>query len=148
VKNSTKKQIITIFILVAFLGSSLTYALISAFPSENQVQTNWAAQLVITIFGEQYTIPADIGVTNETREKLFTVNSNGIIYKTGTEDATLGEFFKIWGQDFNSTCIIDYCNNQNNTMMMVLRSGNDWVANSEYDNYVIKNGDVIWIDYR
>jgi hypothetical protein len=146
--KNTKKKIITILILLAFLGSSMAYALISAFPSENQVQTNWAAKLIITIFGEQYNIPADIGVTNETREKLFTINSDGVIYKTGTEDVALKEFFDIWGENFNSTCIIDYCNNQNNTMMMFLRSGNNWVANSEYENYVIKNGDIIWIDYR
>jgi len=148
VRNSTKKQIFTIIILIALLGSSIAYALISAFPSGNQVQTNWAAQLVITIFGEQYTIPADIGFTNETRAKLFTINSDGVIYKTGTEDVTLEDFFKIWDQNFNSTCIIDYCNNANNTMIMFLRSGNNWVANTEYQNYVIKNGDVIWIDYR
>jgi hypothetical protein len=33
-------------------------------------------------------------------------------------------------------------------MKMYLHSGNNWVANSEYENYVIKNGDIIWIDYR
>lgn len=147
-KKSTKKQILTLIILFVFSGSVVTYALISAVPSENQVQTNWAARLIITIFNEQYTIPANIGVTNETRTKLFTINSDGIIYKTGTEDATLGDFFKEWDQNFNSTCIIDYCNNQNNTMMMFLRSGDSWVANTEYENYVIKNQDIIWIDYR
>ena len=147
-KKSTRKQILTIIIMLAFLGSSITYAFISAFPSANQVQANWAAQLVITIFNEQQIIPADIGFTNETKASLFTINSDGIIYKTGTENATLGSFFKTWGQNFNSTCVLDYCNNQNNTMMMFLRSGNSWIANSEYGNYVIKNGDVIWIDYR
>lgn len=147
-KNSTKKQILTILILIAFLGSSITYALISAVPSNNQVQTNWAAKLVITIFGEQQEIPADIGVTNETRAKLFTINSDDMIYKTGEEDATLGDFFKEWGQNFNSTCVLDYCNSGNSSMMMFLRSGNDWVANTEYEKYVIRNGDIIWIDYR
>jgi hypothetical protein len=148
VKKSTKKQVLTLLLIVAFLGSSIAFALISAFPSQNQPQTNWSAQLVITIFGNQYTIPADIGVTNETRTNLFTINSDGIIYKTGTEDSTLGDFFKTWGKNFNSTCILDYCNNQNNSMKMYLHSGNNWVANSEYENYVIKNGDIIWIDYR
>ncbi|OGI12266.1 hypothetical protein A3K64_02985 [Candidatus Micrarchaeota archaeon RBG_16_36_9] len=145
--KTRKKQIITVFILVAFLGSSITYALISAFPSED-TQVNWAAKLVITIFNDQYTIPADIGVTNETRAKLFTINSDGIIYKTESEDATLGDFFSIWNNNFNSTCILNYCNDQNNTMMMFLSSGDNWVANTEYDKYVIKNGDIIWIDYR
>jgi len=118
VKNSTKKQLITIIILVAMLGSSIAYAIISAFPSSNQAQANWGARLIIVIFGEQYLIPADIGVNNQTTAKVFTTNSDGIIYKTGTEDVKLKDFFDEWGQKFNSTCIIDYCNNANNSKIM------------------------------
>lgn len=147
-RDSTKKQIITIIILVAMLGSSITYAIISAVPSQNETQLNWGARLIIVIFGGQYTIPADIGVTNETRTKLFTLNSDGMIYKTGTEDATLGDFFKIWGENFNSTCILDYCNNENSSMMMYVFQNGNWIQNSEYENYVIKNGDSIMVDYR
>jgi len=147
-RSSTKKRIITIIILVAMLGSSITYAIISAVPSQNEVQANWGARLIIVIFGEQSTIPADIGVTNETRTKLFTLNSDGIMYKTGTEDATLGDFFKIWGENFNSTCILDYCNNGNSSMVMYVFQNGKWIQNSEYENYVIKNGDGIMVDYR
>ncbi len=143
-KKSTKKRIFTIITLFAFLGSSVTYAIMSAIPSQNQIQANWRAKLAIVIYGELYPIPADVGVTNETRSKLFTINSDGIIYKTGEESATLGEFFEIWGENFNSTCILDYCNNENHSMRMYVNN----VENFQYENYVIKNGDFILIDYR
>lgn len=143
-KNSSKKRIITIIILVAMLGSSVTYAIIAAVPSSNQIQSNWRAQIAIVIFGEQYLIPADIGVNNQTTSKVFTTSSDGIIYKTGTEDVMLKDFFDEWGQKFNSTCIIDYCNNANNSMRMYVNNK----ESMDYELYVIKNGDFILIDYR
>jgi hypothetical protein len=143
-KNSTKKQIITIIILIAMLGSSIAYAIMSAVPSSNQVQSNWKALIAIVIFNEQYLIPADIGVTNQTTTKVFTTNSDGIIYKTGTEDVTLKDFFDEWGQKFNSTCIIDYCNTNTSSMRMYVNNK----ENKDYELYIIKNGDFILIDYR
>jgi hypothetical protein len=143
-KESTKKQVITIAILLVFLGSSLTYAVISTVPEQNQVQSDWRAMLIITIFNEQYPIPAGIGTNNQTYSKLFTINSNGIVYKTGDDSATVGEFFTIWGESFNSTCILSYCNTENNSMRMYVNNK----ENFDYDLYTINNNDVIWIDYR
>jgi hypothetical protein len=143
-KNSTKKQLITIIILVAMLGGSIAYAIIAAVPSSNQVQSNWRAQIAIVIFNEQYPIPADIGVTNQTTAKVFTTNSDGIIYKTGTEDVMLKDFFDEWGQKFNSTCILDYCNTNTSSMRMYVNNK----ENMDYELYIIKNGDFILIDYR
>ena len=143
-KTSTKKQIITIIILVAMLGGSVAYAIIAAVPSSNQVQPNWGAQIAIVIFNEQYPIPADIGVTNQTTAKVFTTSSDGIIYKIGTEDVMLKDFFDEWGQKFNSTCILDYCNNENSSMRMYVNNK----ESMDYELYVIKNGDFILIDYR
>lgn len=143
-KTSTKKQIITIIILVAMLGSSVTYAIIAAVPSSNQVQPNWGAQIAIAIFNEQYSIPADIGISNQTTAKVFTTNSDGIIYKIGTEDVNLKDFFDEWGEEFNSTCIMDYCNNANSSMRMYVNN----IESTDYELYIIKNGDFILIDYR
>jgi len=142
-KKSTKKRIITIFILFAFLGSSLTYALISAFPTQQQEEV-LAFRLSIVIFNELQHIPAGVGVTNETREKLFTMDLNNIIYKDTDEDVNLGEFFEIWGETFNSTCILDYCNNGNHSMRMYVNN----MENFDYELYVIKNMDDIIVDYR
>jgi len=142
-KKSTKKQIITIFILLIFFGSSLAFAFISAFPTQQQGEI-WAARLSIVIFNELQTIPAGVGVIGETKEKLFTQNFDNIIYKNIDEDATLREFFEIWGETFNSTCVLDYCNNGNHSMRMYVNN----VENFDYEFYIIKNNDDILIDYR
>lgn len=149
-KRSTKKQIITIFILLVFLGSSVTYAIISAVPSGTTV-SNWRAQLAIVIFEDIYPIPTDIGVSgNQTTGKVFTLSTDGILYKSVEGDVTLKDFFEAWNETFNSTCILTYCNTESNTTnvtstVAVFVNGK---INLEYENYVIQNNDQIVIDYR
>ena len=148
-KKETKRRIITIFILLMFLGSSLTYAIISAFPSGQANNSSWVARIVIVINGESYPIPADIGfINNETKAKVYTVDTEGTIMKSVSEDVTLKDFFIVWNQTFNSTCILDYCNTNSSSMKMYVYQGNNKVENSEYELYTIKNNDVIIIDYR
>lgn len=143
-KKATKNQIITIFILLIFLGSSLTYAIIAAFPGE-QNTVKWAARIVIVIFGELYPIPTDVGIiNNETKAKVFTISTDGIISKSVSGDVTLKDFFDVWNETFNSTCILDYCNT-NSSSMVVYVNGKE---NTDYELYTIKNNDVIIIDYR
>lgn len=142
-KRATKTRIITIFILLMFLGSSITYAIISSTTGENTVPS-WRAQLVIIIFGEQYTIPADIGYTNESKAKVYTTSTDGILYKGISEDVTLKDFFDTWNKTLNSTCILDYCNTNTSSMMMYVNGK----GNSDYEYYIIKNNDIIVIDYR
>jgi len=143
-KKSTKKQLITAFILIMFLGSGFIGALLYAFPSTTNT-TGWYAGLFIVIHEQVQQIPAGVGViSDETREKLYTLDYNNIIFKDTDEDATLGEFFDIWNETFNSNCILDYCNNENHSMRMYV---ND-IENFEYEFYVIKNRDTIIIDYR
>lgn len=149
-KRSTKKQIITIFILLVFLGSSVTYAIISAVPSGTAV-SNWRAQLAIVISEDIYPIPTDIGVSgNKTTGKVYTLSTDGILYKSVEGDVTLKDFFEAWNETFNSTCILTYCNTESNTTnvtstMAMFVNGK---INLEYENYVIQNNDQIVIDYR
>jgi len=142
--QKTKKQLITVIILFVLVGSSSIGVFIYAVPSENQVQTDWRALLSIRISNEEYPIPAGIGYTNTSRAKFFTINTDNIIYKTGTDDAKLVEFFNIWNETFNSTCIISYCNTNTSTIRMYVNNVESYL----YENYVIKNGDFIIIDYR
>ena len=143
-KKSTKKKMMGIIISVAFLGSIFTAAVSFILPPENQEGEVWAARLSIVIFNELQQIPAEIGVTNKTREKLFTLDYDNIIYKNTNEDVSLGEFFEIWNETFNSNCILDYCSNENQSMRMYVNN----VENFDYEFYVIKNRDEIIIDYR
>lgn len=142
-RKSTQKKIISVFIIFAFLGSSLTYAIIYAFPTENQ-SSSWAARISIVIFGELQQIPAGVGIVNNQTEKVYTVDNSGIIYKSTNEDVTLGEFFNIWGENFNSSCILDYCNNENSSIIMYVNGA----VNTGYNLYKIQNQDNIIIDYR
>jgi hypothetical protein len=142
-RKSTKKKIMSISIAVAFLASIITTALSFVIPTENQ-QDVWVARISIVIFNELQYIPAEVGVMNETREKLFTLNSDNIIYKVTDENVNLKDFFDIWGETFNSTCILDYCNNENHSMVMYVNN----VLNTDYQYYVIQNMDDIIIDYR
>ena len=143
-KKSTKKQILSLLIVIAFLGSSFTYALMSTIPTDNQVQSDWVARVRIVINGELQYLPAGLGVDNQTTAKLFTTSDNNLIYKTGTDDARLSELFAIWGKNFNSTCILGYCNTNTSSMRMYINNA----ENFDYEMYRIKNGDDILIDYR
>jgi hypothetical protein len=142
-RKSTKKKIMGITISLAFLASIITGAISFVLPSENQ-QEVWVARLSIVVFNELQYIPAEVGVTNETREKLFTLNTDNLIYKVTDEDVTLKDFFDIWGETFNSTCILDYCNNENHSMVMYVNRA----RNTDYELYKINNRDEIIIDYR
>jgi hypothetical protein len=147
VKKATKNRIITIFIILMFVGSSLTFAIISAFPTGNTNEI-WNARIIIIINEEPYSIPSDIGIVdNETKGKIFTGNTDGTIYKTVSGDVTLKDFFDTWGKTFNNTCILDYCNTNTSSVKMYLWQ-NKWVENYDYELYNIKNGDNILIDYR
>lgn len=138
-KKARKQQIITIFLLIIFLVS--TFAI---FESGGQQQETWGVKLEIFIFGELQQIDPNVGITGETKSKLYTLKADNVIYKQGEENATLKEFFDIWGENFNSTCIFDYCNNGNQSMRMYVNG----VENTNYENYVMKNNDIITIDYR
>jgi hypothetical protein len=148
-KRSTKKQLITIFILLIFMGSTITYAIISAVPSGNTV-SGWRAQMAIVIFGDQYPIPVDIGYTNTTKAKVFTTSTDGTLYKSVDGDVTLKDFFDAWNETFNSTCILSYCNTKSNTtnITSTVAMFVNGKINLEYENYVIQSNDQIIIDYR
>ena len=138
-KKARKQQIITVVLLVIFLGS--TFAMFQ--PGEEKKEA-WKVKLEIAIFGELQQIPSNVGVKDGTKSKLYTLETDNIIYKEGTEDVKLKEFFGIWEENFNSTCIFDYCNSGNNSMRMYVNGA----ENTDYELYVMKNNDVITIDYR
>jgi hypothetical protein len=107
--------------------------------------------LIIVINGDQYPIPSDVGIVgNETTGKVFTGNTNGVIYKTVSGDVTLKDFFDTWDQTFNNTCIMSYCNTNTSSVKIYVwqASGSKWAANNDYELYTIQNLDNILIDYR
>jgi len=141
------KQILTIVILLIFLGSGFTGIILSIIPGG--MGTSWRAGLFIIIHGEQIEIPAKIGFIDDApSEGFYTLDDSSIIFKGTSEDLPLGDFFKTWGKIFNSTCIFEYCNNGNHSMKMYIIRGDDKIENFEYENYIVKDRDMILIDYR
>ena len=103
---------------------------------------HWHTELTIYIKGEKQIIPAEIGLgtlhqpihthIGDNEQGLIHLEFNGVARK---EDVMLGRFFKNWGKDIRS-----FGSNMSMTV-------ND-VANTEYENYVMKDGDRIELKYE
>ena len=65
----------------------------------------------------------------------------GVVTKDQTK---LGNFFQIWGKQFNSNCLLDKCNGQEGTVKMVVNNH----ENKDFDSYLMKDGDNIEIRYE
>lgn len=142
-KKSTKKKIMATIISVAFLASIVTTAISFIFPTENQNQV-WAARVSVLIFNELQTMPAGLGISNETIGSIYTLDYDNIIYKNTSDDIRLRDVFALWGEQFNSTCVMNYCNDGNHSMIVYVNR----VPNTDYELYSIRNQDDIIIDYR
>ena len=55
----------------------------------------------------------------------------------------IGAFFVIWGEQFDDTHILNKVANDDNEVVMFVNGQ----QNSDYENYVMKDGDVIEIEY-
>ena len=105
----------------------------------------WAAGISVVIFGSQQYIPSGIGINDDnTYDKIYTLSNDNIIYKSTEDSVMVKDFFEVWGENFNSTCVMDYCNNNESSMVMYVNG----VMNTNYELYTIQNRDVIIIDYR
>ena len=99
---------------------------------------HWHPLLEIYVRGEKVEIPQNIGlgathlpVHTHDDVPIIHLEFSGVIRK---EDAMLGEFFKSWGRDMRSF----------GTNMQMLVNG---VENTEYENYVMRDGDKIELQY-
>jgi hypothetical protein len=142
--NKAKKQMLTtIFILLVFMGSSLSYAVLYIFPVEEQ-NVQWLARLNIYIDGNLVTIPAGIGlIEGQNTTGIHTYAENNVLYKEGPKNLTLENFFNSWGETFNSTCIMSYCSNDTYEIRMYVNGQ----PNYEFEKYSFNDKDLIDIDY-
>ena len=142
--RDTKKKIIASVIMLLFFGSIIAFALISAIPGGTNY-VHWHAKLVILIDNQQIQIPAGVGLTGNEEHPavVHTHDIDNIMHKEGPDTLALGNFFEVWGKTFNSTCIFEFCNNEEKTVKMTV-NGN---PNTEFDKYIFRDQDVIVIDY-
>jgi len=103
------------------------------------------SELNILIDGEEFEIPANIGISEGIMRPLHTHDSTGEIHIEGPyrRDFTLGEFFDIWGKTLNQRCIFDYCTDKGELKMYI--NGNE---NQEFGNHILQDGEDILIEYN
>lgn len=111
------------------------------------LQQHIHSDLIITIHGEKQVIPANIGIGANLMRPTHTHDSTGKIHIEGpcaSREYTLGEFFDVWGERFDNSCIFENCVDENSDLKMYV---NDQ-ENLDYNNYKMKDGDKIVIEYR
>lgn len=102
------------------------------------------ANLKILIDGKEQLVPTNVGISQGVMRPLHTHDTNGEIHMEGpcARDFTLGEFFQIWGREFSSQCIFDKCTNVGELKFFV-----NGVPNNEFENYVLRDGDAVRIEF-
>ncbi len=103
------------------------------------------ANLRILIDNEEQFIPPNIGITTGIMRPIHTHEPDGVIHIEGLcpRDFKLGEFFEVWGRDFNSQCIFDKCVDTGDLKIIV--NGGE---NNKFENYIMKDEDNILIEYN
>jgi hypothetical protein len=99
---------------------------------------HWHPQLEMYVKGEKLEIPQNVGLRGihrpvHTHEDLPLIHLEfgGVVRK---EDVMLGEFFESWGKDMRSF----------GTSMRMMVNG---VENTEYESYIMRDNDVIELQY-
>ncbi len=100
---------------------------------------HWHPTLTIYVKGEKLEIPQNIGL-GAVHQPMHTHDDLPIIHLelsglVRTEDVILGQFFKNWGKDIRSF-------GQNMRMTV------NGVLNTEYENYMMNDGDAIELHYE
>lgn len=128
---------------------------------------HWHSRLKIIINGEEQLIPDNVGLgagaidttigsdmgaapihahggedeyNNESGRKL---HMESLAPKSKIRTLTLGYFFQVWGNRFNSTCILHKCNSPDGTLTMTVNGK----PNTDYENFFMRDGDRIVITF-
>jgi len=109
---------------------------------------HWHPELSIKILGENQEIPEGIGLA-PVELPIHTHDEHGIIHLEFSgivreDDIRLGEFFKVWGKTFNKDCIFDKCSGPDGQLSMLVNGK----ENSEFENYLMRDGDKIEIIFE
>lgn len=109
---------------------------------------HWHPELAILIKGEKQEVPANLGI-GAVHKPIHTHDTSGVLHLemqglVKKEDIKLGQFFKIWDKQFNSSCIFDFCNAEGGQVKMFVNGS----ENTEFENYLMKDGDKIEIRYE
>lgn len=145
---------IYIWILIIAVGIFIVgWFLVSKFssPKSEIIARNglhWHSELNIKILGEVQNVPANVGMVPVERY-IHTHEPNNVIHmefpgQVLKDDLKLNQFFRIWGKQFNKDCIFDKCSGEEGKLKMLVNGK----ENSEFENYVMQDGDKIEIIFE
>ncbi|MEK6951853.1 MAG: hypothetical protein AABX29_02455 [Nanoarchaeota archaeon] len=119
---------------------------------------HWHPRLTIIINNEEVRIPTNIGINigkivdtylsgmrmspTHTHEADGTIHLENDNPSKKPETLTLGYFFYVWGKQFNSSCVFEYCTDKGELKMYV--NGEE---NTEFENYIMKDKDDLKLEY-
>lgn len=108
---------------------------------------HWHPQLKIILNGVERGIPPQIGIGPGGHSQTHTHEGNGVIHLESNNPTkkivTLGYFFDTWNKELSQECIFEYCVDKGELKMSV--NGKE---NFDFDNYFMKDGDKIIIEYN
>lgn len=106
------------------------------------------AHLDIFINGQNYTVPALIGITNSCLYWLHTHDETGIIHIESPVNRTfsLGQFFDIWKQKFSNNQIFNNTANSTNPLNIYV-NGTNVPSGTNFKDIVLHAHDIIAIVY-
>ncbi len=109
---------------------------------------HWHAELRIKINGSEIAIPAGIGL-GAVHNPIHIHDTDNIVHMefegaVRKEDLALKNFFKVWGKDFSRESILGNKTGDGGTVKMLV-NGKD---NTEFENYLMQDGDKIEIVYE
>ena len=122
---------------------------------------HWHPELAISIKGQRQIIPANIGIGMQYASyplydpmmmmtDVHTHDNSGTLHweimegPVKKEDVRLASFFAIWGKKFDGSCILEYCNGPEGTAIMFVNGQ----PSTEFQNYLVKDGDQVEIRYE
>lgn len=121
---------------------------------------HWHPNLKITIKGTPEVIPANVGIglqyaSNPLFESsmgmtgIHTHDSSGTLHweiprPPRESDLKIGNFFSVWKKTFDKDCIFGFCTGNQGAVKMFVNEK----SNSDFENYLIKDRDIIEIRYE
>lgn len=154
-KKSNNKLLIILLIVGAVLAGGYFFFSNAEFESIDESQIisrsgiHWHSDLSIYINGEPQTIPANLGLTGRRHATMHTHDTTGEIHIEPSglvtiDSITVKEFFEIWGEEFNSQCILVNCNGPDGQVKMTVNGQ----ENLEFENYSMRDRDRIEIRFE
>ncbi len=102
--------------------------------------------LAIRVDGVDRAIPADIGVTAACMRPIHTHDDSGTLHLEFPvpQDATLGQFFRVWGQPFSATQVWDRAVGDGDALTVTVNGQ----ETTEREGLVLRDRDQVLIEVK